>query len=270
MELDELEIARGNNVVQRRSSQMIYGWAKMATKKNAQPNQSLIDGIAALQALATLDAPVGGRELARQLGFEPTRLNRLLKTLAYVGIARQTADRKYTSGPGMHVLAAQSLFASGLIRRSLPVLEELREFNCTVAMGVLWRDNVSYLYHARPGMASAEALGRIGVLPATGSGIGLSILSSLDSDDVKEIYYNRDILGFPEGIEALLARLDQIRRGGFAHVLVRPELDQYTLAVNVGDPVHAAVALSGFIPEERVPKLVEALLEAKGKIEQPE
>ena len=89
------------------------------TKKNsggAQPNQSLIDGIAVLQALAVSPDPVGGRELARRLGFEPTRVNRLLKTLAYLNIARQTADRRYAPGPGMTVLAAQSLFASQFIQ----------------------------------------------------------------------------------------------------------------------------------------------------------
>lgn len=238
-------------------------------KKNAQPNQSLMDGIAALQALATSESPVGGRELARKLGFEPTRVNRLLKTLAYLGIARQTANRKYTSGPGMHVLAAQSLFASGLIRRSLPVLEQLRKYNYIVAMGVLWRDDVSYLYHASPGMPSSEALGRIGVLPATGSGIGLSILSSLSNKEVESIFNNRDIFGFGGGVPSLIARLDEIRSDGYAHVLVKPEKDQYTLAVNVGSPVHAAIALSGWIPKETIPELVDALISAKNSIEAP-
>ena len=91
----------------------------MKPKLNAQPNKSLIDGITTLQALATSPDPVGCRELARRLDIDPIKVNRLLKTLAYLGIARQTADRKYTAGPGMHVLAAQSLFASGLIRRAL-------------------------------------------------------------------------------------------------------------------------------------------------------
>ncbi|RRQ95553.1 transcriptional regulator, partial [Enterococcus faecalis] len=103
----------------------------MRTKINAQPNQSLIDGINTLQALASSPEPIGCRELARQLDSDPTKINRLLTTLAYLGIARQTANRKYTAGPGMHVLAAQSLFASGLIRRALPELEQLRRYGHT-------------------------------------------------------------------------------------------------------------------------------------------
>src|SRR3569832_2831769 len=133
----------------------------MRQKPNAQPNQSLIEGITTLQALATSPEPVGCRELARRLQADPTKINRLLKTLAYLGIARQTANRKYTAGPGMHVLAAQSLFASVLIRRALPELEALRRFGHTVALGVLLGVNVSYLFHAPPGIVASRGRGRI-------------------------------------------------------------------------------------------------------------
>lgn len=134
-----------------------------------QPNQSLIDGIATLQALATLPEPIGCRELGRQIGLDPTKVNRLLKTLTYLGIARQAGNRKYTAGPGMHVLTAQSLFASGPISHALPTLEQLRKHGHTVAFGVLWNNSVSYLYHAPPGLESSAASGRIGLLPASRS-----------------------------------------------------------------------------------------------------
>src|SRR3569832_995305 len=134
----------------------------MRQKPNAQPNQSLIGGITTLQALATSPEPVGCRGLARRLHADPTKLNRLLRTLANLGIARQTANRKYTAGPGMHVLAAQSLFASGLIRRALPELEALRRFGHTVALGVLWGDNVSYLFFVPPGIVALCGLGCFG------------------------------------------------------------------------------------------------------------
>ncbi len=235
-------------------------------KKNAQPNQSLIDGITTLQALATSDRPVGGRELSRRLGFEPTRVNRLLKTLAYLGIARQTSDRKYTSGPGMHVLAAQGLFASGLVRRAVPALEELRSYNLVVAMGVLWQDVVSYIYHAPPGIASSEALGRVGVFPATRGGIGLSLLADLEDEEVIEIYDGKEIENFPQGIGQLLDELNQIRSKGFTRRLVKPEQNQHTLAINVGQPTHSAIALSGWIPEENSAQLLSALEKAKTSI----
>lgn len=239
----------------------------MKSPLNAQPNQSLIDGIATLQALATEAQPVGGRELARRLELDPSRVNRLLRTLAYLGIARQTANRKYTAGPGMHVLAAQSLFASGLLRRALPVLEDLRKFGHTVALGVLWEDSVSYLFHAPPGIEAYRGLGRIGLLPATTSGIGMILLAQLDEDDVRQIYASREIPQFPAGISALLDRLQTIRSQGFARVHVADDRDHHIVAVPVGEPVHAGMAVSGWIPQPATGDLVEALRTAARQME---
>jgi DNA-binding IclR family transcriptional regulator len=238
----------------------------MRPKPNAQPNQSLIDGIATLQALASSPEPVGCRELARRLGKDATKVNRLLKTLAYVGIARQTSDRKYTAGPGMHVLAAQSLFASGLIRRALPVLESLRRFGHTVALGVLWERSFSYLFHAPPGIEASHGLGRIGLLPATTSGIGVVLLSELEEEDVRQLYGSQPIPQFPDGVEELIAKLREVRRLGYARVHVADERDHHVVAVSTGDPAHAGVALSGWIPEAATEPLVAALREAAAEI----
>jgi len=238
----------------------------MRPKLNSQPNQSLIDGIATLQALATSSEPTGCRELARRLGIDPTKVNRLLKTLAYLGIARQTADRKYAPGPGMHVLAAQSLFASGLIRRALPVLEALRRFGHTVALGVLWEKSVSYLFHAPPGVEASNGLGRIGLLPATTSGIGIVLLSEHEDQVVRELYAGAEIPQFPGGIEPLLAKLHEVRRLGYARVHVADDRDHHIIAVSTGDPAHAGVAVSGWIPEAATPPIVEALQAAAAAI----
>lgn len=228
----------------------------------AQPNQSLIDGIATLQALATSPEPIGCRELGRRIGLDPTKVNRLLKTLTYLGIARQAANRKYTAGPGMHVLAAQSLFASGLISRALPTLEQLRKFGHTVAFGVLWNDSVSYLYHAPPGLESSAALGRIGLLPATQSAIGMILLSELQDEHVRQIYESHtEIPRYPEGIGQLLARLAEIRELGYARLRVEDDRNYHTIAVTTGDPVHAGLALSGWIPEGATEELVAILRE---------
>ncbi len=194
------------------------------------------------------------------------KVNRLLKTLAYLGIARQTSDRKYTAGPGMHVLAAQSLFASGLIRNALPVLESLRRFGHTVALGVLWQDNVSYLFHAPPGLEASRGLGRIGLLPATTSGIGIVLLSEYDDADVRDLYKDRPIPMFPDGIDQLLAKLAEVRKLGYARVHVADARDHHIVALSTGDPAHAGVALSGWIPEGATATLVDALRAAATEI----
>jgi DNA-binding IclR family transcriptional regulator len=238
----------------------------MQSQLGSQPNQGLIDGIATLQALATAPEPVGCRELARRIGLDTTKVNRLLKTLTYLGIARQTPDRKYTSGPGMHVLAAQSLFASGLMRRALPLLEGLRRFGHTVALGVLWKESVSYLFHAPPGIEAAHGLGRIGLLPATISGIGMVLLSELDDERVSEIYAGKDIPNFPDGLAQLQDKLAEIRRLGYARVHVADERDHHVVAVSSGDPGHVGIALSGWIPDGSTAPLVEALRQAANEL----
>lgn len=242
-------------------------------KAGSQANQSIIDGISVLQALATSEEPVGSRELARRLGLENTRVNRLLKTLASIGVAEQNVDRKYGPGPGMHVLAAQSLYASGLLRNAIIPLEKLAYFNHTVALGVLWQDSVSFLYHARPGMSSSEGIGRIGLHDATTSGIGMVLLAMQPDEQVERIYEGRNIPGYPKGFKSLLRELKSIRKLGYARVEVYPEnavnrrTPAHSIAVPVGNPVNSAIAVSGWIPEAGMSEIVEALQQARTEIE---
>lgn len=237
----------------------------------SQANQSIIDGITVLQALATSEEPVGSRELARRLGLENTRVNRLLKTLASIGMAEQNALRKYRPGPGMHVLAAQSLYASGLLRNAIIPLEKLAYFNHTVALGVLWQNTVSFLYHARPGMSASEGIGRIGLRDATTSGIGMVLLAMQPEDHVARLYESRDIPGYPKGLKSLQRELAAIRKRGYARVEVFPEnavrSPNHSIAVPVGNPPNSAIAVSGWIPESAVNELVEALQQARREIE---
>lgn len=232
----------------------------------SQPNESLIDGLACLQALTVCSEPVGVRELARKLDLEPTRVHRLLKTLAHLGIASQTPAKKYVPGPGMHVLAAQSIFASGLIRKSLPFLEELQRYGFIVAYGVLWKDMVSYFYHAEPGMPVEQALGRIGLYPASCSSIGMVLLSLNADSDIRKLFKGRDIPRFPEGIDSLLEEVREIRRSGFAKIVTGK--DNTSMAVKVGSPGHSAVALSGKISPSDVQKYCSILKETASRIEQ--
>lgn len=241
--------------------------ANIASVLPAQPNQSLIDGLSLLQSLATAEGAVGSRELARASGMEPTRVNRLLKTLAYLGLAEQTPDRRYRPGAGMHVLSAQALHASGLIRRAIAPLESLHRFGHLVALGVLWRTHTCYLYHATPGMNAALAIGRAGLYPATQSGIGMALLAQLDEPALRARYGDGPIAGF-SGMDDLLGELERVRAQGFACVPITPT-KSHTLAVVVGTPAYAAVALSGQIKRRDLPALVAALRDAAGRIAEP-
>lgn len=239
----------------------------MSSKKKAQLNQSLIDGIITLQALTLSTEPVGCRALARRLGMEPTRVNRLLQTLTHMGIARQTNKRKYTSGPGMHALSAQSLFASNLVRNAMEPLESLRKYGHIIALGVLWYDNVTYLYHALPGMPSSQALGRIGLYPASGGGVGMALLSTLPDERIREIYSGKEIPRHPDGIESLLEEIRVVRRQGYAYIETDPEHNR-TIAIPIGNPAHSAIGLSGWIPPTSTARMFETLCNVAAIIEE--
>lgn len=208
----------------------------------AQPNQSLIDGLTCLQAVATAADPVGSRELARQLRMEPTRINRLLKTLAHLGLTAQTGNKKYSIGPAIHVLSAQTLFASGLLRNALPILRELHQFNCITALGVLWQDHVSYLCHALPDSPMEEGLGRVSLYPATQSSIGMVLLAAKPDSEIRRLYARKQIPGYGQKLNSLINDLKTIRKQG--HAVIETD-DNISLAVPIGSNPDAAIALSG-------------------------
>lgn len=142
---------------------------------SSQPNQSLSDGLACLTAVAAAAEPVAGRELARRLGLHHAKVNRLLMTLAELGLVRQDERRRYTTAGGLHVLAALAGHGSGLLKRLQPVLSALHaEWPfATLAVGVLWQDRVAYTYHAGPGAQAVDALRVPGLYPAAESSIGV-------------------------------------------------------------------------------------------------
>lgn len=245
----------------------------------AQPNPSLIDGLACLQALASSREPIGSREMARMLGLEHTRVNRLLKTLAGLGLAEQDERRKYHPGPAIHVLAAQSQFGSGLLRRAIGPLESLYVFGHVVALGVLWRDQTTYLFHGHPSHPPAHGLGHERLYPATSSGIGMVLLAHRPEDEVRALYSEPRPTGpgtppeetVPplEGRNGLLVRLERIRTNGWALVPI-PDGPNRTLAVGVGEQPHAAIGLSGTFDDHEVDQLLVALRYAADQITKKE
>jgi DNA-binding IclR family transcriptional regulator len=227
----------------------------------AQPNLSLIHGLSVLQALASAPQAVGTRELARQLGLDVTRVNRMLKTLAGLGLAEQDEDRRFRPGPGIHVLATQSLFGSGLIRRALPVLEKLHAHKLTVALGVLWNDHVCYLYHGLPGMSASEALGRLAIQPATQTAVGTMLLSHKTDDELAALFEGKPVSHFGT-YKKLMQTVRQARKQQHLYLELVPKPLRATLTVSVGAKHYAAVAVSGALTAARAKELLPTLVAA--------
>jgi DNA-binding IclR family transcriptional regulator len=221
----------------------------------AQPNQSLIGGLDCLQAVITAGEPIGSRDVARRLGLEHTRVSRLLGTLKHLGLVEQTPDRKYRPGPGVHLLSAQSLHASGLLRAALPHLDQFRDERLLVAMGVLWGGQVCYLLHGRSDQPLGERLSAHEPHPAHRSIIGLAMLAAL-SDGALRRALKEDFELPAGGIRALRDDIRRTREQGYA---MRDAAGQVGLAVTVGAPPVAAISLTGHIDGRRVGKLVRQL-----------
>lgn len=220
-------------------------------KPPAQMNQGLRDGIECLLDIAAMERPVGSRELARRLGRDHTRVNRIISTLAYMGLAEQTADRKYIAGPGLLVLAGLSLRGSPLYRCAMPHLEELgMATGYQVALGLRWRTNVSYLYHGHAQEHAALGIASEGLYPADRSSIGLVLLSQLTPQEITELYQGSSagVLRNPD-MKTLLERVKEAKSTGFAVAS-----NARSIAVALGIPAVAGIALYRSEEEEALPK----------------
>ena len=203
-------------------------------KTPAQPNLSLIRGVACLQTVMASPAPLGSREVARRVRMEHTKVSRMLGTFCHLGLLEKTAGKEFMAGPAIHVLAAQSLRASGLLKNAMPVLKRLRKEKLKIALGVLWRDQVCYLYWASPEMEFEEGINGCDLFPAAESSIGRLLMSKR-----KKEY---ELFQRPKG--------------------------HSTLAVAVGNPAFAGLAFAGSIPKSRVKELVQTLKTAALEIEE--
>lgn len=215
-----------------------------------------MEGMEVLLSLASQGGSVGVRELARQSGMTVSRVQRYLATLAYLGMAAQDMDRRYRVGPGMHVLSALSLSSSGLASRAMAVLPKLQNLELIVALGVLWKQTVSYLYFSTPQQDPIQALGRVSGFPARLSSIGMIMLSGMEDAQVLSL--------FPDEGGELLPELMLVRKRGYA--LIKNPAGTASLAVGVGNPAIAALALSGDLSLHRLDELLRQLKEAAGQL----
>jgi DNA-binding IclR family transcriptional regulator len=228
----------------------------------AQKNKSIEDVLTVLLEIAGSMESWGSRELARALNLDPTRTNRFLRTLTDAGFLVQDEYRKYYSGPGMQVLAAQSIHGSRLLRCALPVIEQMWPVDHIVALGTRHLDRVCYLYHAESGMSFAEGIGRCNINPATSSSIGLVMLSELSNEEVIELYAAHEIAGYFNSVDELLEKLQEIRSLGYCAVESYPDPQYYSMAAIVGTPTIGALAFSRITEAEKDKKIALLLKKA--------
>lgn len=234
-------------------------------KLPSQPILGLIDGMEVLQLLASSGREMSGAEISKSLKIEKTKVSRILKTLAYLGFAKVSTNRKYELGPAIHVLSAQILYGSNLIKNALKYLIELTDLNVVVAMGVLWKDKVAYTYHWSPGIEPIEGLGRVELFPATQSSIGIILLAEKSDEEIASIInVEEPIPGF-ENREAFFESIDKARKLKYGYAVYE---GQHSIAIKVGEPGKAAVALAHINKDVSIDKYLSVLRSKVSDIEQ--
>lgn len=225
----------------------------------AQPNKSLLNGIACFQVVAAEKMPLGSREIARRLGLGHTRVSRLLGTLASLGLVARTKNRKYIPGPGIHVLSAQSLHGSGLLSAAIPVLRRIHARRMIVALGVLWGSSVCYLVHAKPGQDPDDGIGAHSPYAAEDSVIGHVLLSYSSQEELYD--------GFIEQVGPEYAEEIRQRRA----VCIRRSDGSLSAAAAIFSPQNetepiAAIALTGLCSKRLADRILHILVDAAKRI----
>lgn len=216
----------------------------------AQPNNSLIIGMECLQQVVGAGEAIGSREVARRMAMTHTRVNRLLGTLAFMGLLEQDADRRYRPGPGLHALAAQSMMASGLLPTALPFLRDLSRDGYTVALGTLWQGRVCFLFHERPGQSFEDAILRHEIWPADHSTIGVALLAAQPAIPLPRVEPIGERGNLLPGQDLSDAVADARMRG---YATLRFRDGSVSVGVAIGEPPIAGLAIaSKHLGEEMV------------------
>jgi DNA-binding IclR family transcriptional regulator len=156
----------------------------------------------------------------------------------------------------MHILAAQSMAASGLLARALPELQKLSKFENVIALGVLWKDQVCYIYHNDNPIDFNAGLSRIKLYPALESSIGVALLSELEEEQLKIILGEK----YTTRIKKLLGKT---AKNGYAAL---KHNDHISLAMPIGKPAYAALAISGIKTPKQQKEFQNILTESVQKI----
>jgi len=230
----------------------------------SQPILGLIDGMEVLQLLASEGRAMSGVEISKELNIEKTKVNRILKTLAFLGFTTASNNRKYALGSAIHVLSAQLLHGSGLVKNALKYLIELTELNVVVAMGVLWRDKVTYIYHWQPGYLPSEGLGSMDLFPATQSSIGMALLAEKTDEEIARIINLEKRIPGQSSKEDFFSAIDFVRNEGYAKALFE---NHQSIGIRLGNPGYAAIALAHIENKRPMHEYIKILQEKAAQIE---
>jgi IclR family transcriptional regulator, pca regulon regulatory protein len=211
-----------------------------ASEKNTV--QSLAKGFRVLEAFTSQEPELTMAEAARLAGIDNATAFRFLNTLVEIGYVDRVPDtRKFRLALKVLDLGFNAIARSDLRTRARPILRGLvGEMNEAASIGVLDRADVIYVERIQAGLARLGVDIRIGNrVPAYSSAIGHAILAwhaRADQISILESQPRRQLTATTTtDLDTLLARLEQVKRRGYAisdqetvsglYVLAAPILD---------------------------------------------
>src|SRR5690606_28820934 len=101
---------------------------------------------------------------------------------------------------------------------------------------------------------------------ATTSGLGIAMLAEHTAEEIREVYANRDIPFFEEGVDSLLATCREVRSRGYALYPTRMNPGVETLARTIPGRPDMAIGVAGVFDPPKVKRVLTLLNETVGRI----
>jgi IclR family acetate operon transcriptional repressor len=272
--------ASASNVVDASKPSIKAGRAKDSTRtRPAGLNRSVTRALDLLQDIAHSRAPQSFVDLQKQHRVPKATLHKLLFTLEALDFIRRDEDTgKYSLGlAAMEVSAAGAAGPGDLAMILRPVLQKLvRESNETCHLGILNGDEEVILSRIEPEEQVVRLAPQIGRRhPAYASAGGLASMALKLDESL--------ITSMPEQLRQLtkntiktrtelLARLDEVRKTGYALDIEEAYTGVHCVGVAVAVPSWPVVHVSLSVPLQRAPierlhALVDPLKEAAAEID---
>jgi DNA-binding IclR family transcriptional regulator len=219
----------------------------------ASENQSLIRGIAILEAYNSERQSWGIRELSRELNINAATTYRLVSTLAKRGYLEQNAEtKKYYLGPKVVRLAANYSTQNSLVEISLRVFAKYeKQFPYNFYLGVLRAEEIIYIavHESRgPLKITTEPGQRVSIY---GSALGKVLLANESDSFIKRLLTQNPIEQITsttvKNEKNLMKQIREIRNLGYALNLgeVYEEIAAVAMPIRgVDSTVIAGVSLS--------------------------
>ncbi len=204
--------------------------------------QSLAKGFKVLQAFTATEPELTMAEVARKAGMDNATAFRFLGTLVNIGyVEKVEGSRRFRLSLKVLDLGFHAIARSDLRTHARPILRSLvGELNEAASIGVLDGSSVMYVERVQAGLTQLGVDVRIGSrVPVYSTAVGQAILAWLPRDTQLQVLRGQPLVKLTDttitDLDALLARLEDIRATGYALSDGETVAGLYVLAVPVLD-----------------------------------